>query len=159
MKSQKVTLSITVLVNAPATHVFKCLTDWPAQSQWMVGTVVRATKQQGKYINGEISAFTGIGPFGFTDTMTITTWDPPYQCSVIHTGRIVRGTGDFIVTATSKQQSTFTWSEDFILPLGIFGRLVWPIAKPFITLGFKMSLNRFASWSEKQKAVSGTKKP
>jgi hypothetical protein len=138
------------LVNAPARHVFDCLTDWPAQSEWMVGTTVRATKQQGRGIGGEISAFTGLGLFGFTDTMVITTWDPPIQCSVTHTGRIVRGTGDFIVTSLSKQQSTCTWSEDFILPFGILGAVVWPLAKPFVRMGLKISLKRFAHWAQMQ---------
>jgi hypothetical protein len=148
MKSPKTTLSATILIDASAMHVFDCLTNWPDQSKWMVGTVVHATKQQGKGVGGELSAFTGFGAFGVTDTMRITTWDPPHQCRVTHTGRIIRGSGDFIVTSISKRQSVFTWSEYFILPFGVFGRLTWPIAKPLVRLGLQVSLKRFAHWAE-----------
>jgi hypothetical protein len=147
MKSPKATLFATTLINAPAAHVFDCLTNWSAQSEWMIGTVVHATKQQGKGVDGELSAFTSIGPFGITDTMRITAWNPPHQCSVMHTGRIIRGSGDFTVTSVSKQQSIVTWSESFVLPFGIFGRLAWPIARPFVRLGLQVSLKRFAGWA------------
>ena len=149
MKSPKTTISATILINASAAHVFDCLTNWPAQSKWMVGTTVHATKQQGKGVGGELSAFTSFGPFGgLTDTMRITIWDPPRQCRVTHTGQIIKGSGDFNVTSVSKQQSTFNWSEYFILPFGIFGRLTWTIAKPFVRLGLQVSLRRFAHWAE-----------
>jgi uncharacterized protein YndB with AHSA1/START domain len=154
MKPHTATLSVTVLVNAPAQHVFARLTDWPAQSEWMVGTTVRATKQSGQGIGAELSAFTGVGPIGFTDTMIITVWDPPHQCSVRHTGHIVKGEGDFIVTPISAQQSTCTWSERFILPFGILGKLTWPAARPFVRLGLRVSLKQFARWAEHQTKTS-----
>lgn len=147
IKLSRVNLSVTVLVNAPAAQVFDRLTDWPVQSQWMIGTTVHATKQAGRGVGGELSAFTGLRPLGFTDTMIITVWDPPRQCSVTHTGRVVKGNGDFIVTPVSDEQSTFTWSEDFILPYGFLGKLVWPIAKPVVQLGLQISLKQFAHWA------------
>jgi uncharacterized protein YndB with AHSA1/START domain len=146
-KPSSVNLSVTVLVYAPATQVFDRLTDWPVQSEWMVGTTVRATKQAGRGVGGELSAFTGLKTLGFTDTMIITVWDPPHQISVMHTGRVVKGNGDFIVTAVSGEQSTFTWSEDFIVPYGFLGKLVWPIAKPVVRLGLQISLKKFAHWA------------
>lgn len=154
MQSYKTTLSVTISVKASARHVFNCLTDWSAQSQWMVGTTVRATKQEGQGVGGEISAVTRLGFFSFTDTMHITVWDPPHHCSVIHTGTIVKGSGDFAVSPITDQASTFTWSEDFILPFGILGRLAWPIAKPFVRLGLQTSLKRFARWAEIQAKAS-----
>ena len=153
MKSHKTTLSVTILVNAPAEHVFNCLTNWPAQSEWMVGTTVRATKQEGRRVGGELSAFTKIGPISFTDTMLITVWDPPERCSVMHTGTIVKGSGDFVVKAIANQKSAFTWSEQFILPFGIFGKLGWLIAKPFVQLGLRVSLKQFARWAEIQAII------
>ncbi|MBC7564798.1 SRPBCC family protein [Candidatus Saccharibacteria bacterium] len=149
MKSHIATLSASVLVNTPTAHTFDCLTNWPAQSEWIVGTIVSATKHDGRGVGAEISAFTGMWGIGFTDTMVITAWDPPHKCSVQHTGHIVRGTGDFIVTSISKQQSSFTWSEDFILPFGIIGKIGWTAARPFVRLGLYISLKRFARWAEK----------
>lgn len=46
IKLSRVNLSVTVLVNAPAAQVFDRLTDWPVQSQWMIGTTVHAPNKQ-----------------------------------------------------------------------------------------------------------------
>lgn len=151
MSAHTVTLSYTVPVDAPAAHVFDCLVDWPSQSEWIVATTVRATKQQGRGVGGGIAAYTGIGPVGFTDTMEITAWDPPYHCSVKHTGAVVKGTGDFSVTAITEKTSSFTWSETLILPFGAMGKFGWPAAQPFALWGIRISLKRFARWAEKSK--------
>jgi hypothetical protein len=156
MTTQSAILSVTIPVNSPAAHVFSCLTNWAGQSEWMVGTTVRATKQQGIGVGGEISAFSGISPFGFTDTMVITDWEPPLKCSVLHTGKIVQGTGDFIVTPLSAHKSLFTWTEDFIIPFGILGKTDWLIARPFAQLGVQVSLQRFARWAEAQAGAKTT---
>lgn len=148
MTSHTETLFATIPINASADHVFACLTNWSKQSEWIVGTKVKATKQKGMGVGGEISAFTGIGPLGFTDTMVITAWDPPRRCSVRHTGKIVKGTGDFIVQSVSDHTATFTWSEDFIIPFGTVGKTAWLIARPFARLGLQVSLKQFARRAE-----------
>lgn len=155
MKVTTATLSHSVTINTPANHVFDCITNWSSQSQWIIATQVHATKNEGRGVGGEISAYTGLGPIGFTDTMIITDWDPPYRCSVKHTGRVVRGTGDFTVAPISKQQSSFTWSEDFILPFGVLGKTGWLVVKPFVILGLRVSLKRFARWAEKINQKNG----
>lgn len=141
------TLSVTIIIHASAEHVFTKLTDWPAQSEWMIGTKVHATEQEGKGINGKLSAFTGIGRVGFIDTMTITAWEPPYICSVIHTGRVVRGDGDFIIKSINVGSSTFTWSERIIVPFGVFGRVAWVGLKPLARWGLRYSVKRFSKWA------------
>ena len=45
----------------------------------MLGTRVEVTKGDGASVGSELSAFTGLGPVGFLDTMTITRWDAPYR--------------------------------------------------------------------------------
>ncbi len=147
-----VSLELVVPVMAPADQVFAGATDWAGQSQWMLGTEVEATAQQGQGVGGGISAFTGVqtrfGRLGFLDTMVITRWEPPTRCDVLHTGRVVRGTGVFSVVPRGPQQADFVWREDLDLPLGALGRAGWVLVKPFFAAGVRLSLKRFARWVE-----------
>ena len=80
--------------------------------------------------------------------MVITVWEPPYRCHVSHTGRVVRGTGEFTVRAVGEGRSTFVWREDLELPLGGLGRLGWPLVRPLFRAGVRASLRKLARWVE-----------
>jgi uncharacterized protein YndB with AHSA1/START domain len=147
------TLVLTVDVDAPAERTWAGATDWAGQGEWMLGTRVTPTNQDGRGVGGGIEAFTGVGPVGFLDTMEITLWEPPRRCHVLHTGRLVKGTGAFEVESRGPQRSTFVWREDLELPLGLLGRLGWPLVKPFFAYGVKLSLKRFARWVERGSAA------
>lgn len=141
-------LELRVPVRAPAADVWAGAVDWDAQGTWMLGTRVRGTAQGGIGVGGGIEAFTGIGPVGFLDTMEVTRWEPPVRCEVRHTGRLVRGTGLFAVEPTGPASSVFVWREDLELPLGVVGRLGWPLVRPLFAAGVRLSLRRFARWVE-----------
>lgn len=134
-------IELNVLVKAPAELVWNQITNWSAQSEWMLGTKVRGT---GNSVGGTIEAFTGIGPIGFLDTMEITLWEPPKRCDVLHTGRVVKGTGSFQVESLAANLSRFIWIEDLDLPLGIVGKIGFKILRPFFVYGVQTSLNKFA---------------
>ena len=139
-----VTLVLTVDVDAPVEDTWAAATDWATQGDWMLGTSVVPTHQDGRGVGGRIEAYTGRRPFGFVDPMTITRWDPPRACHVLHTGRVVRGTGAFEVEPLGRHESRFVWREDLDLPLGALGRLGWLLLKPFFAYGVQLSLKRFA---------------
>ena len=136
---------VSVDVDAPPAAVWDAVTDWPRQSQWMLGTTVRATTANGVGVGGGIEAFTGVGRVGFLDTMVITEWDPPRRCVVRHTGRFVRGDGVFEVVALAADRSRFVWSEILELPLGRVGRLGWPVVAPAFAAGVRHSLKKLAA--------------
>ncbi len=142
-------LTLTVDVDASVQDTWAGATDWAGQGEWMLGTRVRATAQDGRGEGGQIEAFTGVGRLGFLDTMTITRWEPPYRCDVLHTGRLVRGTGVFEVQDRGDGRSRFVWSEQLELPLGALGRLGWPLVRPVFAFGVRLSLRRFARWVER----------
>ena len=146
-------LELTVDVDASVEQTWAGATDWARQGEWMVGTKVRATAQDGQGVGGGIEAFTGVGKFGFLDVMEITRWDPPQVCHVLHTGRVVRGTGEFEVRDRGDAKSTFVWREDLDLPLGVVGRLGWPLVRPLFAAGVPASLRKFARWVEAGRPV------
>jgi uncharacterized protein YndB with AHSA1/START domain len=140
------TLQLTVDVPADPQTVFDAMTDWDTQHEWMLGTRVRAAQQGGQGVGGGIEAFTGIGPLGFWDTMTITRWDAPRVVEVDHTGAVVRGIGVFKVEPAGSG-SRFVWREEVDPPLGAVGALGWYVVKPLLAAGVAYSLRRFARYA------------
>lgn len=144
------TISKKVRIDASAQEVFDAITNWPYQSMWMLGTSVKAVKNNGQGKGGAIIARTSIGPFGFNDPMTITEWRPPYECTVVHTGKVVQGGGSFLVEPIGPSTSTFIWSEDVKVPFGYIGKIGWNLAKIPFGFGVDWSLRRFKTLVEKQ---------
>ncbi|WP_447005700.1 SRPBCC family protein [Saccharothrix isguenensis] len=134
-------LDLRVEVEAPAATTWAALTDWPRQSEWIFGTTVRVTSGDGASEGSELEAFTGFRPLGFTDTMRITAWEPPVRCAVAHTGRLVRGTGEFVVVPRGDARSELVWSEDIPLPLNLA-----------FAPGVMWSLRRFAAFAREYPA-------
>lgn len=141
-------VQLDVFIDAPAQTVFDAVTQWSEQGLWMVGTRVEVRTGDGRSLDSELAAWTGAGPAGFWDTMTITRWEPPHRVDVLHTGSVVRGTGTMEVLALPGGRSRFVWSEDLDLPLGLVGRLGWPLARPAFLAGVKRSLAAFAALVE-----------
>ena len=145
-------LELTVDVVAGVEQTWDHVVDWERQSAWMLGTRVRATSGGGVGVGAEIEAVTGVGMLGIRvgvkDTMRITRWEAPYRCAVVHTGRVVRGTGEFQVQARGEGRSAFIWSEDLDLPWGWLGRAGWLLVRPVFRAGVQLSLKRFARWVE-----------
>lgn len=150
------TLALSVDVDAPVQATWEAVTDGPAQSEWMLATEVREVDGRHR-VGAGLQAFTGLrlGPLrlGVPDTMVITRWEPPHRWDVLHTGRVVKGTGTFVVEPRG-DGSRFLWREDLELPLGVVGRLGWLLVKPLFAAGVQLSLRRFARWVEQGRPVS-----
>ena len=141
-------VELHVDVQVPAQMVWDAIVDWPSQGKWMLGTKVWPVNGDGTGVGGQIEAFTGIWKIGFLDTMTITAWEPPLRCDVLHTGRVVRGSGTFVVVPLGDHSCRFEWSEDLDLPLGVLGKLGFAITRPAFEFGVQKSLNKFAHMLE-----------
>jgi hypothetical protein len=142
-------LALDIAIAASPQRVFAGLVDWQGQSRWMLGTKVWVPAgASGVGVGGRIEAFTGFWKLGFLDTMEITTWDEPHRVNVVHTGRVVRGTGTMVVNGQADGTSRFLWSEDLELPLGALGRLGWVVVKPGFRWGVLRSLKAFAALVE-----------
>jgi len=143
-------ISESVDVDAPPERVWTALTDWTTQGRWILATDVRPVVGPARGVGGRLVAVTGLPlggrRLGVVDTMEITRWEPPTRLDVLHTGRVVRGTGTFEIRPRGSG-CTFTWSETVELPLGALGRLGWPVAEPVIRAGYRHSLRRFAAFA------------
>ncbi|MCY7340389.1 MAG: SRPBCC family protein [Pseudonocardia sp.] len=154
--SSRVELTVPVDVGAPAEAVWKAVTDWEGQGEWMLGTRVAVTSDgDGRRLGATLRAVTGVGPIGIIDTMEVVEWAPPTRCVVRHTGRIVRGDGVFEVVELGPESARFLWTELLDLPLGALGRFGWPIVRPVFRAGVARSLRKMARLCEAEHLTGG----
>ena len=141
-------VTLDVIIDAPAEIVWDLLFDWPRQGEWILGTAVRVASGDGASVGSVIEAWSGVGKVGFLDTFVVTVWERPKRCDVLHTGAVVKGTGTFELLALPSGRTRFIWSESLELPLGMVGRLGWPIARPAFVVGIRRSLTKLAELAE-----------
>jgi hypothetical protein len=140
-----------VEVAAPARLVWEYVTDWPRQREWIPLTrVVRVDAADG--VGGRYRAWTGIGPVGFWDPITITAWeehpDGAARCEIMHTGRVVRGDAEFSVVPTAPERCRVVLWEQLDIPGGPVGRLLWQVVGRFVDRGAERVLRRMARRAE-----------
>ena len=136
-------VTATVIVNAPAAKVFAAFTAWERQGEWIPFTTVRLVKGDG----GEgsvVEAVTAVGPAVLRDEMRVVRMDPPYEVRVVHCGRLLRGPGSLRCTPMAGDRTQVVWHEWFHLPLGLAGRLAWPVLWPGSKMSLTQALKRLA---------------
>jgi hypothetical protein len=143
-----------IRVQAPAQVVWDYVTDWPRQGEWMPMTRVEVLGEPGsaRQVGGRTRAWTGLGPIGFWDTITITTWeqdaDGSGRCEVMHTGRVVHGDAEISVVAEGPEACRFMLWERLDVPGGPVGALLWRIVGRFVQRGVLRVLRRMADRAE-----------
>ena len=138
----RVHLEERVAIAAPPGAVFAAVADWEGQSDWVAFT--RVTADGGPHRVGErLVAVTKVAGVGFSDPMEVSSFQPPRRIDVRHLGRVVRGTGTFLVEP-APGGAWFVWAEDVDLPLGMVGRLGFVVVGPAFRLLLRRSLRRLA---------------
>ena len=131
-------IAMTLVIKAPIEKVWQALGQWENQGDWMLLTKVEVTSKIREGVGTSIAAFTGIGKLGLMDHMTVTAWQPPNICDVVHTGRIIKGTGRFELTQIDAFTTQFDWSEEIEAPRAIF-----LLIAPGLYAGVRISLMAF----------------
>ena len=137
MRSNHIAMSL--IIKAPIEKVWAALADWESQGDWMLQTTVEVTSQIREGVGTTIAAFTGIGKFGVMDHMIVTSWQPPHICDVLHTGKIIKGTGRFQLSAIDADTTRFDWSEEILTPGVIF-----LLIAPGLYAGVRISLAKLS---------------
>ena len=153
----RVRLQREVDVEASARAVWDYVTDWPRQEEWVPLTRVERLDAADD-VGGRFRAWTGLGPVGFWDPMTITAWertgDGGGRCEVLHLGTVVKGEGEFAAVARGPQASRFVWAEVVDLPLGGVGAVGWRVARPVVERVLDRGLDRMRRLVEEQAKIS-----
>jgi hypothetical protein len=132
-------IAISLVIKAPIEKVWAALADWESQGDWMLQTTVDVTSEIREGVGTTIAAFTGIGKFGVMDHMVVTAWQPPHICDVVHTGKIIKGTGRFQLSVIDADTTRFDWSEEILTPRAIF-----LLIAPGLYAGVRISLAKLS---------------
>ena len=128
---------MSLVIEEPIERVWAALADWESQGDWMLQTRVDVTSDIREGVGTTIAAFTGIGKLGVMDHMVVTSWQPPNICDVLHTGKIIKGTGRFELVAIDAETTRFNWSEEILAP-----RAVFLLIAPGLYAGVRISLTK-----------------
>jgi hypothetical protein len=142
------TLKITINLPCSQDRAWAAIADWESQGNWMLQTKVWVTSQIREGVGTSISAFTGplykfypkFSTLGLLDTMVVTKWQPPEICDVVHTGKILKGTGSFVLSPINSTSTKFNWSETIEC-----SRLKFLVIAPFLWVGVRISLARLST--------------
>jgi hypothetical protein len=142
------TLKITINLPCSQDRAWAAIADWESQGNWMLQTKVWVTSQIREGVGTSISAFTGplykfypkFSMLGLLDTMVVTKWQPPEICDVVHTGKILKGTGSFALSPINSTSTKFNWSETIEC-----SRLKFLVIAPFLWVGVRISLARLST--------------
>jgi hypothetical protein len=140
-------VTATIIVAAPAEVVFRALTAWERQGDWIPFTKVRIVEGTGGE-GSSIEAVTQLGPATLRDQMRVVKLDPPYEVRVVHYGKVLRGPGVFRCTPMGPSRTQVVWHEWFHLPGGTAGKVAWPVLWPGSKVSLTGALRRFAKLVE-----------
>ena len=144
--SQSIRISLTLACNQE--RAWQAIADWEGQGNWMLQSKVWVTSQIREGVGTSIAAFTGpfyksypkFAALGLLDTMVVTKWQPPIRYDVLHTGKVLKGTGTFELIEISQSATRFNWSEDIEC-----SRLQFLAIYPFLWIGVRISLARLST--------------
>jgi hypothetical protein len=142
------TLRITITLPCSQERAWAAIADWESQGNWMLQTKVWVTSQIREGAGTSISAFTGplykfypkFSSLGLLDTMVVTKWQPPEICDVVHTGKVLKGTGSFALSPINSTSTKFNWSETIEC-----SRIKFLAIAPVLWVGVRISLARLST--------------
>ena len=147
-------LELTQHVQAPPRVVWQVLTTWERQSEWMLDAkAVHVLTPQRTGVGVTIRCPTNLMGVTVQDVMRVTGWEEERRLEVTHLGRIITGSGAFILEPEGDDATVLTWWEEVDPPLGSLGEwgastLVLPILRRI----FARSLNNLAQLAEAEGA-------
>jgi carbon monoxide dehydrogenase subunit G len=119
---------------APPTAVWDVVTDFAAYGDWMPLTRMRVD-EGGPRPGWGFAGISGLGRFGFSDSMLLTVWEPPGD----------EGVGTFRIVKTGRLLGG--WAQVRVEPDGAGTRLDWHEDVVVRPLPFKRAVAPLLSWA------------
>lgn len=143
-------LEVQQEVAARREDVWRTLTTWERQPEWMVDAKavhVLTPERAGEGVT--IRCPTNLLGVTVQDVMRVTGWREPSYLEVTHLGRIITGVGAFELEELPDDRTRLVWWEEIDPPLGAVGawgaqRLVLPVLRRI----FARSLANLAALAE-----------
>lgn len=145
-------LEVTVIARAPVEVVWRVLTNWERQSEWMVDAKsVEVLTPRRIGVGTTIRCPTNLLGFTVDDVMRVTAWQPPQRLEVCHLGKVISGIAAFELRESPDDPShtSITWWEEIDPPLGALGEFgATRVVRPVIERIFRRSLSNLCNLAE-----------
>lgn len=143
-------LEVQRRARAPRPVVWRVLTDWERQPEWMLDARdVEVLTPQRTGVGVTIRCPTNLLGVVVQDVMRVTAWQEHERLAVTHLGRVITGSGAFVLSDTPDGGTRIVWWEQVHPPFGALGEwgastLVLPVLRGV----FGHSLGRLAHLAE-----------
>lgn len=131
-----VVVTLEVVLPAPPDVVWRAITDWEAQDEWMLEAsdfVVVSPQREG--VGVEAEATVRIGGIATRDRIRVDVWEPERHLGIVHLGWVA-GRGD-VKLAPEPGGTRFTWREELQPPWGIAGAVGMRLFRPLMRRIFR----------------------
>ncbi len=143
-------VDLEVTSTAPRETVWRVLTDWERQAEWMLDAkAVHVLTPQREGVGVTIQCPTNLLGVTVQDVMRVTGWREGQYLEIVHLGKIITGSGAFELSDRPGGGTTIRWWEEVDPPLGAFGE--WgasTFVAPIIRKIFTKSLSNLARAAE-----------
>lgn len=143
-KGWPVVLEMAETLPGPPEVVWRLLTDWEHQDDWMLEAsdfVVTSEAREG--VGVEAEATIKIAGITTRDKVRVVGWEPGHRLAIEHLGW-VSGKGEMFLTKLGGDRTHLFWREHLYPPLGFAGALGISAFKPVMYRIFKRDLKVLA---------------
>lgn len=145
-------LEVEAVSAAPRALVWRVLTDWERQPEWMVDALaVEVVSPQREGVGVTVRCPTDLVGVTVEDVMRVIRWEEARRLDVVHLGRVIVGTGGFELHDGPGETTRIVWWEEIDPPLGALGR--WGASRvvlPYLRRVFQRSLTQLAGRCEQE---------
>ena len=131
---------VSTIIDATPSRVWSSIDDVGSHVRWMEDARAirfRGAKRQG--VGTTFECDTKVGPFGLTDIMEITAWEPRQKMGVRHVG-LVTGEGAFTQRPAKGNRTKFTWRERLVFPWWLGGPIGAAVGSEVLRLVWRRNL-------------------
>jgi uncharacterized protein YndB with AHSA1/START domain len=135
-----ITIDTTGVLPAPPEVVWKLITDWEHQGDWMLEAKdFKVLTEHREGVGVEAEATVSVGGISTRDRVRVSGWDPPQRLEIEHAGW-VSGRGEFKLTPVGQDRTHVFWREELNPPLGVLGTAGMNVFRPLMSRLFKRDL-------------------
>ncbi|HVF53140.1 MAG TPA: SRPBCC family protein [Actinomycetota bacterium] len=154
VKAWPVSIESSITADAPPSVVWRLITDWERQGDWMLeASDFTVIGDQREGIGVEAEATVTIAGISTRDRVKVVGWEPDKRLAIRHLGW-VSGTGEIFLTPVRSGDADGTfifWREELEPPesLGGLGALGMTLLKPIMAKVFQRDLDVLAELARK----------
>ena len=143
-KGWPVVLEMAETLPGPPDVVWRLITDWEHQDDWMLeASDFVVTSQQREGVGVEAEATIKIAGVTTRDKVRVIGWEPQKRLAIEHLGW-VSGKGEIFLTSLGGTRTHLFWREELYPPVGVAGALGITAFKPVMYRIFKRDLRVLA---------------